>query len=136
MNRSALIAYQLLIGVSDTATGALLVVAPEFTLRMMGLHVASDALVFLSFIGAFVFSVGLACLYGARVMVRRGSPCKMEAVWLLTAIMRASVAVFIVAQIVAHTLEMGWLTIAWFDGACVLIQTIGLRKCWLGNVAR
>ncbi|MGA3080800.1 MAG: hypothetical protein ABSD44_05400 [Terracidiphilus sp.] len=136
MNRPILIAYQLLIGISDTLTGALLIVAPEFTLRLMGVRAPADALPFLSFIGAFVLSVGIACLYGARVMVRRGSPCKLEVVWLLTAISRASVAIFIAGQILAHTLEAGWLAVALSDGVCVLIQAIGLRKGWLGNVAR
>ena len=136
MNRPILISYQVLIGLSDTLTGALLLIAPEFALRLMGLHSPADTLPFLSFIGAFVLSVGLACLYGAYVMVRRGSPCKLEIIWLLTAITRASAAIFIITQILAHTLEAGWLSVAIFDGACVCIQTIGLRKGWLGNVAR
>ncbi len=136
MKRFILISYQLLIGLSDSLTGALLMIAPEFTLGLMRLRVPADALPFLSFIGAFVLSVGLSCLYGAWVMVRRGSPCKLEAVWLLTAITRASVAIFVVAQILAHTLEAGWLTVAISDGACVLIQATGLRKGWLVHVAR
>jgi len=28
-------------------------------------------------------------------------------------------------------LESGWITVAVFDAACVLIQAIGLRKRWL-----
>jgi hypothetical protein len=136
MNRPTLIGYQLLIGLSDTVTGALLIIAPEFTLSLMRLHVPADAMPFLSFIGAFVFSVGLACLYGALVMAHRGNPCKLEVIWLLTAFTRASVAIYLVTQILAHTLEAGWLTVAITDGACVLIQAIGLRKGWLANVAR
>jgi hypothetical protein len=136
MNRPVLIGYQVLIGLSDTFTGALLIVAPVFALRLMRLHVPADSLPFLSFIGAFVLSVGVACLYGALLMVRRGSPCKLEVVWLLTAITRASVAIFVVTQILAHALEAGWLTVAFSDGACVLIQAIGLRKGWLASVAR
>jgi hypothetical protein len=136
MKRSLLIGYQLIIGLSDTFTGALLIIAPGFTLNLMRLHVPADALPFLSFIGAFVFSVGLACLYGALVMARRGNPCKLEVIWLLTAITRASVAIFVGTQILAQTLEVGWLTVAITDGACVLIQAIGLRKGWLANVAR
>jgi hypothetical protein len=135
MKRSVLIGYQLIIGLSDTFTGALLIIAPQFTLGLMRLHVPADALPFVSFIGAFVFSVGLACLYGAVAMARRASPCKLEVVWLLTAITRASVAIFVVTQILAQTLEVGWLTVAITDGACVLIQAIGLRKGWLANVA-
>lgn len=136
MNRPVLIGYQVLISLSDTLTGALLIIAPEFALRIMGLHVAADALPFLSFIGAFVLSVGLACFYGVLVTVRRGSPCKVGVVWLLTAITRASVTIFIAAQILAHTLEAGWLTVAISDGACVLIQAIGLRRGWLIHVTR
>ncbi len=136
MNRPILLAYQALIGLTDTLTGALLMIAPEFTLRLMGLRVPSDTLTYISFIGAFVLSVGLACLYGAVVMVHRGSPCRLEAVWLLTAFTRSSVAIFVVAQILAQTLEPGWLAVAVSDGACVLIQAIGLRRGWLGHVAR
>jgi hypothetical protein len=136
MNRSILIGYQLLIGLSDTMTGALLIVAPAFTVRLMRLHASADALPFLSFIGAFVLSVGLACLYGALVTIRRGTPSNVEVVWLLTAITRASVAIFVGEQILTHELEAGWLSVTVSDGACVLIQAIGLRKGWLANVAR
>ncbi|MGA7833328.1 MAG: hypothetical protein WCA21_20435 [Terracidiphilus sp.] len=136
MNRSILIGYQLLIGLSDTMTGALLIVAPAFTLRLMRLQASADALPFLSFIGAFVLSIGLACLYGALVTIRRGTPSKVEVVWLLTAITRASVAIFVGEQILTHELEAGWLSVTVSDGACVLIQAIGLRKGWLANVAR
>jgi hypothetical protein len=100
----------------------------------MRLHAPADALPFLSFIGAFVLSVGLACLYGALVLFSRGDPCRVEIVWLLTAITRASVAIFVITQIMAQTLEAGWLTVAISDGACVLIQAIGLRKGWLAHV--
>ena len=135
MNRSILIGYQLLIGFSDTLTGALLIITPEFALRLMGLHAPSDALPFVSYIGAFVFSVGLACIYGVFVIVCHRSPCRLEAIWILTAITRASVAIFVVTQILAHALEVDWLTVAFFDGACVLLQAIGLRKGWVAHVA-
>lgn len=136
MNRPILIGYQLSIGLSDTLTGALLIVAPAFTLGLMGLRAPADALPFVSYIGAFVQSVGLACLYGAYVMLRRGSPCKLEVVWLLTAITRAAVAIFVLSQIAAHTLEPGWATVAIADGACAVFQAIGLRGGWLAHVAR
>ena len=136
MNRPMLICYQLLIGLSDTLTGALLMIEPEFTLRLMHLHPPGDAMPYLSFIGAFVLSVGLACLYGANVTIRRGSPCKLEVIWLLTAITRASVAILVTTQILTHALEAGWLTVAITDGLCVLIQAIGLRKGWLARAAR
>ena len=135
MTRPILLAYQLLIGISDTATGIMLIVAPEFTLRLMHLGAPSDALTYVSFVGAFVFSVGLACLYGALVIARRGSRRPVETVWLLTAFTRASVAIFVAVQILNHSLPLGWITVALTDGACVVIQATGLRKCWLAHVA-
>jgi len=136
MSRPVLIVYQLLIGLSDAITGALLIAAPEFTLGMMRLHAPDNALVYLSFIGAFVLSVGLSCLYGAYLMIRRENSCRLEIVWLLTATIRASVAIFVITQILTHTLEAGWLTVAITDSSCVLIQAIGLRRGWLAHVAR
>jgi hypothetical protein len=135
MKRPILFGYQMLTGLSDTSTGMLLIVAPELTLRLMRLHVPSDAVPFLSFIGAFVLSVGLACLYGAYLASCGGCTSKLEVVWLLTAFTRGSVAVFVVSQVLAGTLEAGWLTVALSDGACVLIQAIGLRRGWLRNAA-
>jgi len=135
MNRPILFAYQLLIGLSDASTGALLIIAPEFTLHLMGLHVAADALPFLSFIGAFVLSVGLSCLYGVLLIGSPACVAQMETIWLLTAFTRSCVAIFLVSQILASTLEAGWLAVAGSDGACVLIQAIGLRKGWLRHAA-
>jgi hypothetical protein len=136
MNRPILLGYQLLIAFSDTSTGALLMIAPEFTLRLMGLRAPSDSLIFVSFIGAFVMSVGFACFYGAFLVYGGGCRTKLEIVWLVTALTRASVAIFVMGQLLACTLDAGWLTVAAADGACVLIQAIGLRRGWLASVAR
>jgi hypothetical protein len=136
MNRPILVGYQLLIGLSDTLTGTLLIIAPALTLGLMQLHVAANALPFISFVGAFVLSVGLACLYGAWLTYSKASATKIEVVWLLTAITRGSVAIFVVAQVLSGALEAGWLTVAVTDGACVLIQAVGLRKGWLRHAAK
>jgi hypothetical protein len=129
-----LLAYQLIAGVSDASTGVLLIAAPVFTVRMMGLSVPRDATPFLSFIGAFVLAVGISYLYGALLIHRTGGAPRLEAVWLLTAIIRSSVAIFILAAVLNGTLPAGWLTIAVFDGICVLIQASGLRRGWLLHV--
>ncbi len=136
MSRLIVFGYQLLTGISDTSTGALLMIAPAFALRLMHLSTPSDALTYISFIGAFVFSVGLACFYGAFLAYHKGNRTRLEIVWLLTAFTRAGVAIFVIEQVLVNTLEAGWSMIAVFDGACVLIQAIGLRKGWLASVAR
>jgi hypothetical protein len=135
MNRAVLIAYQLLTGISDTLTGVLLITAPAFTLAMMHVHSPIDAYPYLSFIGAFVLSVGLSCLIGVYLMVRKASKCTLDILWLLTAITRASVAIFVISQVLANALEAGWLMVAITDGSCVLFQAMGLRKGWLAHVA-
>jgi hypothetical protein len=135
MNRNILFGYQLLIGLSDTSTGVLLIVAPELTLRLMLIEAPADALVYLSFIGAFVLSVGIACLYGGLLAYKGCYEKRLEAVWLLTALTRACVAIFVLGQVMAGTLGMRWLTVAVVDGACVLIQAIGLRRGWLTSAA-
>lgn len=126
-----LVTYQLIAGLSDASTGALLIAAPLFTLRMMGLVVPSDASPFLSFIGAFVLAVGLAYLYGALLVRGNRAVPRLEAVWLLTAMIRSSVAIFLAAAVVSGSLAPGWLAIAVFDGTCVVIQARGLRRGWL-----
>jgi hypothetical protein len=137
MKRSLLLTYQLLTGLSDTSTGLLLLFAPALTLRLMGLHVAEpNTLVFLSYVGAFVLSIGLACLYGALLLQRRSSAlvARLETVWLLTAITRSAVALFVITSVLNHHLESGWITVALSDGVLALFQAIGLLKGWLRDV--
>ena len=129
--RYILLAYQLLIGASDTATGLLLLAAPALTLHLMRLHPAAAALPYLSYIGAFVFSVGLACFYGAFLTTRPLYAAQLEVVWLLTAITRASVSLFVFFNVFTGTLESGWLTVALSDGIIALIQFTGLARGWL-----
>jgi hypothetical protein len=131
MKRPILFSYQFLIGISDTATGAMLIVAPALTLQAMRLHVAAAALPFLSFIGSFVLAVGLCCLYGAFLAYCDACQSRLKIVWLLTAIMRGSVAIYVFNGVLGGVLETGWVTVGIFDGACALIQAIGLRRGWL-----
>ncbi len=134
MKRRVLIAYQILTGLSDTSTGLVLIAAPGLTLRLMRLHAASDTLPFLSYVGVFVLSVGLACLYGGWIALDRGPAEKLEVVWLLTAITRALVTVFVVANVALGSLEPGWTTVAFTDGVFTMIQIFGLAKGWLRSV--
>jgi hypothetical protein len=134
MKARLLFAYQLIVGLSDTSTGLLLIAAPAFTLHLMRLHALPDEeLPFLSYIGAFVLSVGIACLYGAWLVARSDSRARLEVVWLLTAITRGIVAIFVTAQIVGGALEPGWMAVAISDGTFALLQVIGLARGWLSD---
>ena len=130
MKYTALLTYQWLTALSDTGTGLLLYVAPAFTLRMMGVHAPQDAAPYISYIGAFVLSVGLACLYGVRLIARQ-APEKLEVVWLLTTLTRSAVAIYVIKCVLAGELEPAWFVVALFDAACAVIQAVGLRKRWL-----
>lgn len=131
-----LLAYQLLAGVSDSLTGAFLIVEPVWTLHLLGLQAPPEALPYLSFIGAFVFAVGLSYLYGAYLVVRGSCATRLEAVWVVTALVRCSVAAFVIARVGTGMLDAGWLLIASFDAACVVIQVAGLRLGWVANAKR
>ena len=136
MSGSLLLAYQIFAGFCDASTGVLLLMAPALTLRLMLLRAPDDALIYVSFIGAFVLATGLTYLYGAFLLMREGCATKLEMLWLLTALTRACVAIFVIGQVFAGTLPMGWISVAAADGTCVLIQATGLRKGWLSSVKR
>jgi hypothetical protein len=133
VKRRLLLGYQMLTGLSDTCTGLLLIFAPALTARLMGLHVSFVSLPFLSYIGAFVFSVGIACFYGALLTSRVAFREKLQVVWILTGITRGCVALFVIAEILNGVLEPRWATVAASDGALALLQAIGLSKGWLTN---
>ena len=77
MNRPILIGYQLLIGLSDTLTGALLMIAPELTLRLMHLS-ASRRAASTSPSSEHLSSLsGLSCLYGASSRI--AAECRQQA---------------------------------------------------------
>ena len=136
MRRHFLLGYQLLTGLSDTSTGIMLIAAPATTLHLMTLHASPETLPFLSYVGAFVLAVGIACLYGAWLLMTHPVLVqKLQTVWLLTAITRGLVSVFVVVKVLSGSLEFGWFTVALTDGALALFQTIGLVRGWLGNVA-
>jgi hypothetical protein len=136
MKRNILLAYQLLTGAGDAFTGALLIIMPGSALELMRLPAPQGDLVYLSYIGSFVFAVGLCCLYGFALVLREDDKAQLATVWVLTALLRGSVALFVTQRILAGSLAPGWITVAIFDGICVLIQAIGLRKNWVAYAAR
>ena len=123
--------YQVGAGLSDTLTGAMLLVAPLWTLRLMHLTILPTP-AFASFIGAFVLGVGLTYL---RVAFRsaRGlaSAPEWASQWRGTALIRGCVAAFLFWQIGAAHMEPAWLSVAVSDAALALVQGIGLHRGWL-----
>jgi hypothetical protein len=135
MSRRLIVIYQLVAGLSDTVTGALLLFVPGLTLHLMHVSAGAAALPFLSYIGAFVLSVGIAYLYGISLAMHAGSRAKLEVVWLLTALTRGLVALFVTSSIVRGSLETGWIDVALWDGLLALVQVTGLFQGWLRNAS-
>lgn len=123
--------FQWLAGACDTATGVLLVFAPAWTLKLMGVQRLPQPVEFAAFGGVFVLGVGLAYLTVARLPLTAKTAPRWQAVWSLTALIRALVASFLVWQIFAGRMEKAWLTVAATDGALAMFQWAGLKRGWL-----
>ncbi len=123
--------FQWLAGSCDTATGVLLVIAPVWTLKLMGVQVLPQPLAFASFVGVFVLGVGLAYLSIAQLPLNAGTALRWQTVWSLTALIRSLVAGFLLWQILVGRMEKAWLAVAATDGALAIFQWIGLKSGWL-----
>lgn len=115
------------VGSMDAMTGLLLMLTPAWTLRLMGLQaIGTEAQVFLSWMGAFVFSVGASYF----LVLRGNEPGRGEMVWQMTSLVRAVVAVFVVSKVAQGVLEPLWLSVAATDALVAMGQWIGIQKKW------
>jgi hypothetical protein len=120
-------------GAMDTVTGILLMVLPRFTLSLMGLSAAEEALVYVQFIGAFVFGVGSLYLWGfcgARFLGLWGG---LAGIFYATAWVRFVIFVFVTLAVLGGLLESLWITVALTDGALAVAQVLWL---WRGGIPR
>lgn len=121
-------------GAMDAATGLLLVCGPAWVLQVLRISVPSaDALTYLGWIGVFVLSVGLSYGFAATP---RGCRARGEMVWIITALVRTLVAVFVTAQVSRGALETAWLLVAAADAGVAALQWAVLRAGWWREVAR
>lgn len=118
-------------GSMDALTGLLLIVFPEGVLRLLGIAApAAEAMVFLSWIGVFVMSVGLS--YGLAL----GKRARGETVWIITSVVRMMVAVFLTTRILGGSLEKAWAWVAVADASVAVVQGLILRAGWWKGVPR
>jgi hypothetical protein len=122
-----LLLYQSAVGLCDASTGALLLAAPVWTLRLMGLRIVPEPLAFVRFVGIFVACVGLGYLWAAI----RYPICLWRGQWMTTALIRSGVALFLAWQIAGGAMEQGWVTVVATDGILAAVQWIGLSRRWL-----
>ena len=132
MNKSNFLKFwSIAVGSMDALTGILLIFFPVLVLKMLNIDLPSaDALVFLSWIGVFVMSVGLS--YGLAL----GKRGRAEAVWIFTSLVRIMVAVFLTGRILDGSLQRAWALVALSDAVVALIQIAILRAGWWREVHR
>lgn len=132
--RKAILFFQLMAGAADTTTGALLITAPEWTLRLMNVSQIPAAAIFISYIGVFVFSVGLSYLWAFFFWARNpNNVAQWRAQWTVTALIRSFVAIFVLWNVSTLQLELSWLSVGVTDGVIALLQWVGLTRGWLSN---
>ncbi|HEX7861190.1 MAG TPA: hypothetical protein VF773_12730 [Verrucomicrobiae bacterium] len=131
MKRRAFTFFQLAAGACDTGTGILLLVAPQLALKLMGVAQTPSDPIFISFIGAFVFSVGLTYLVFSRIPASESRLGAARAAWLITGMQRLCVGVFVLVAMVAGRLDLAWCSITVADLSIGGIQLLGLRKRWI-----
>lgn len=119
-------------GAMDALTGMALIFAPAGVLGLLRIPgVSPDAMVFASWIGVFVMSVGLS--YSLAVFGKRS---KGEAAWMFTSLVRMAVAVFLTVKVVAGSMAEAWLLVAASDASVALVQIVLLRRGWWKEVPR
>ena len=93
-----ILTYQYLAGLSDTTTGWLLVLEPQWTLTLMGVRRIPQPIEFASFVGVFVLGVGVTYLYATRLPLVAANTARWQTIWALTALIRTLVALFFVRR--------------------------------------
>jgi hypothetical protein len=130
--RTLVLLYHYLAGATDTGTGLLLLFAPAVALHVMGVSELPHPIWYASYIGVFVLCVGasyFAVLRGPFAQSTRANCWRTQ--WMITALIRSAIAIFILAQIATGTMQFAWLTVALTDGFYALLQWIGLRRNWI-----
>jgi hypothetical protein len=89
-------------------------------------RVPTDA-VLVSFIGAFVLSVGLSYLLFLSYPESRGAGERVRTLWLITGVQRICVALFVALAAISKRLEAAWLLVSVYDLAIAVVQLAILR---------
>jgi hypothetical protein len=118
----------LLAGAMDTTTGVLLVAAPGFTLRLMGIAMEEGTSPFVRFVGAFVLGVGLSYFPPFLLEGRERCDVALRAVFVTTGLVRLSIGLFTGAAVLGGILVLPWLSVTVSDLALATLQALIVRS--------
>jgi uncharacterized protein YjeT (DUF2065 family) len=118
----------------DASSGLLLMTLPSLTLKLMRVtSVGDDSLVFIRFIGAFVFSVGCLYLFALRSLVTTRRWGSVWFVFLITAWVRTVICLFTTIAITQGALSLEWISVPITDGLLAVFQLWVIGLGWLSN---
>ncbi len=120
--------FQWCVGACDACTGLLLVLVPVWTLHLMRMESLPDPPDIISFVGIFVFAVGISYF-----LVNADDVAGWKMQWRITALVRLLVAAFLLWKITASGWEIRWVSVLLTDLTIATIQIIGLKRGWLGG---
>jgi|TARA_B110000285_G_scaffold77816_1_gene89634 hypothetical protein len=134
LKQRTVLALCLLAGLMDSSSGMLLMTAPAFTMGLMQLDVSTvELLVFIRFIGAFVFSVGMLYVFAWLQYLRSESWQPVRAVLLMTAWVRLVICFFTAVAIATGDLPVGWASVTLTDGCLAALQLWIVLKEWVSR---
>ncbi|HMO03803.1 MAG TPA: hypothetical protein PKC67_03065 [Kiritimatiellia bacterium] len=113
--------YLVLAGCCDTISGVMLMAAPVWTLSVMGVASTLVEPVYMQWIGAFVFSVGLSYFTPFLVRDRRAM---VRGLLVTTLIVRVVIASFSGWSILRGALDPTWMSVPMSDAAMAAIQAV------------
>ncbi len=116
------------IGAMDACTGMLLVVAPVWTLHLMGIQNIPQPADIISYVGIFVMAVGLSYF-----LVSESDCAGWRMQWKVTALVRLLVACFLAWKIFIQGWEMRWVSVLLTDLVVAMLQIAGLNMKWLDD---
>jgi len=117
----------LLAGAMDAVTGALLLAAPGFTLRLMGIGMVEGTSPFVRFVGAFVLGVGLSYFPPFLWQGREKCDAALRAVFVTTGLIRLSIGLFTAVAVLTGTLPWPWLSVTFSDLTLAVLQALIVR---------
>jgi len=121
------------IGLMDSMSGLLLMLAPALALKLMMIPQAVEPPVMLSFVGAFVFGVGTSYLLalGLDGRYKLLTPMLVFTMW-----MRVVVALFTGLAVFRGDLAWQWASVPVTDAGVALLQAVILWKGWLTDAVQ
>lgn len=125
--KNSLLLFVLLLGAGDMVTGVLLFVAPGFIAALLGGPSLEGSLVFLRYVGLFVFAVGGMYVWAWRAL-RCADGKSFRIVLEITAWVRGVIAVGVLCLVFQGELSPVWFLICCYDGMSSVIQIVIVRK--------